>query len=354
MTLEHPQSGNKRVTLREVAQEAGVSLKTASNVINNNGRMTAATRAHVQEVINRLGYQVNAAARTLNVGTTGIITLAVPMLSAPYMADMADHVIRAARERGYSVYITTYQENGGEYDAGALLKSFNTTMSDGLILSMTELDRFTPDMLDVRYPLVCLGSRTTWDIANRVATNDRADAAAAVAHMFDHGMTSLAIVGARHQPDMVQLRQAVEGNAELRLRGAIEECERRGKQLDPSLIAVTGNDWTIGNSQRTMQRLIDSGRRFDGVLALNDQVAIGVMNALTASGLAIPDQVQVVGFDNNEESAYLQPSLSTMDSRLDWITRKTVDLLLAQINGTAGKPRTYLADSLLIARKSTR
>ena len=68
-------SDRKRVTLREVAQEAGVSLKTASNVINHSGRMADATREKVQDVIDRLGYRVNVSARNLNRGKTGFITL---------------------------------------------------------------------------------------------------------------------------------------------------------------------------------------------------------------------------------------------------------------------------------------
>ena len=79
-------SDRKRVTLREVAQEAGVSLKTASNVINHSGRMADATREKVQDVIDRLGYRVNVSARNLNRGKTGFITLAVPSLTAPYLA----------------------------------------------------------------------------------------------------------------------------------------------------------------------------------------------------------------------------------------------------------------------------
>ena len=75
-------SDRKRVTLREVAQEAGVSLKTASNVINHSGRMADATREKVQDVIDRLGYRVNVSARNLNRGKTGFITLAVPASTA--------------------------------------------------------------------------------------------------------------------------------------------------------------------------------------------------------------------------------------------------------------------------------
>ena len=110
-------SDRKRVTLREVAQEAGVSLKTASNVINHSGRMADATREKVQDVIDRLGYRVNVSARNLNRGKTGFITLAVPSLTAPYLAELANRVIDAARIYGYSVYITTYAEGSAQVPA---------------------------------------------------------------------------------------------------------------------------------------------------------------------------------------------------------------------------------------------
>ena len=88
-----PKPDKKRVTLRDVAEEAGVSLKTASNVINHSGRMTDSTREKVQEVIDRLGYRVNVSARNLNRGKTGFITLAVPTLTAPYLSELANRVI---------------------------------------------------------------------------------------------------------------------------------------------------------------------------------------------------------------------------------------------------------------------
>ena len=95
-----PKPDKKRVTLRDVAEEAGVSLKTASNVINHSGRMTDSTREKVQEVIDRLGYRVNVSARNLNRGKTGFITLAVPTLTAPYLSELANRVIDAARGFG--------------------------------------------------------------------------------------------------------------------------------------------------------------------------------------------------------------------------------------------------------------
>ena len=146
--MSETKQDKKRITLRDVAEEAGVSLKTASNVINNSGRMTENTREKVQGVIDRLGYRVNVAARNLNRGNTGFITLAVPSLTAPYLAELANRVIDAARLHDYSVYVTTYAE-GSASGARALLEGFNTTVSDGMILSISEVEDLSPEDLDL-------------------------------------------------------------------------------------------------------------------------------------------------------------------------------------------------------------
>ena len=97
--MSDEKTAKRRVTLRDVAQAAGVSLKTASNVINGSGRMTDETRTKVETVIKDLGYRVNVAARNLNRDHTGFITLAVPSLIPPYLAELANRTIEAARQR---------------------------------------------------------------------------------------------------------------------------------------------------------------------------------------------------------------------------------------------------------------
>ena len=144
--MSDEKTAKRRVTLRDVAQAAGVSLKTASNVINGSGRMTDETRAKVESVIKDLDYRVNVAARNLNRDHTGFITLAVPSLIPPYLAELANRTIEAARQRDYSVYVTTYAE-GSAKGARDLLKKFNSTVSDGMILSMSEVENISPDDL---------------------------------------------------------------------------------------------------------------------------------------------------------------------------------------------------------------
>lgn len=345
--------GKRRLTLRDVAHEAGVSLKTASNVINGSGRMADSTRAKVEKVIRDMGYRVNVAARNLSRDRTGFITLAVPSLTPPYLAELANRTIDAARQRGYSVYVTTYAE-GSARGAREVLRSFNSTVSDGMILSLGEVDDVTPEDLEVDFPLVAVGARSTWGKVDHVTPDDVQAAASASAYLFDHGSRSLAVVGAREPFDEGALLESVEGNAQLRLRGVIEESRRRGAVLDPRLVGLTGRDWTIGAGARAAQKLVDSGIPFDGVIALNDQLAIGVLSVLRASGLRVPDDVQVIGFDNIEESAYLQIPLTTMDSRLDWTAPTAVGRILGRIQGDAAEPKLLTTPSSVIVRSSTR
>lgn len=352
MSETHPGT-KRRVTLRDVAQTAGVSLKTASNVINGSGRMSSETRTKVEAVIKELGYQVNVAARNLNRNHTGFITLAVPSLTPPYLAELANRTIDAARQHDYSVYVTTYAE-GSAKGARDLLKKFNSTVSDGMILSMSEVENISKKDLDVDFPLVVVGARTTWGIADHVTPDDVNAAAQAAGYLYDHGSSRLAVIGARGVYDEAALLQSIEGNAQLRLRGVIEEAHRRGVEIDPRLVGTTDQDWTIGAGARVTQQLIDSGVPFDGVVALNDQLAIGALTALRISGYDVPQQVQVIGFDNIEEAPYLQIPLTTMDSRLEWTAPTAVNRILGRIRGEFIKPELLTCSSQVIARASTR
>lgn len=343
----------RRVTLRDVADRAGVSLKTASNVINKTGRMTDDTRQKVQDAIKELGYQINVAARNLSRNKTGFIMLAVPSLTPPYLAELANRTIDAARLHNYSVYATTYAE-GSARGARALLKSFNPTICDGMILSMSEMEDFSQDDLEVSYPLVTLGARTTWGLADHVAPDDVDAAAQATRYLIERGSQHLAVIGSRQDFDRDSLMNAVEGNAQLRLRGIIEECQRSQVFLDPRLIGNTGYDWTIGSGARVTQRLIASGLPFDGIVALNDQLAIGALFALREKGIDVPGQVQVIGFDNIEEAAYLQIPLTSMDSRLTWTAPTAVNRLLERINTGNLVPENFTAQSSVVARSTTR
>lgn len=356
------------VTLEAVAQRAGVSMKTASNAINGTGRMAPDTRARVMDVVDQLGYKVNVAARNLIRGRTGAISLAVPTLKAAYLAELAEAVIEAARDLDLVVYVTTYPDDGVR-GSRTYLEQFNPQLSDGLLLSMAEHERLDASDLDVPFPLVCLGSRHTFGKADRVASDDVIDARTATEYLLERGATSIAVVGAHTPFEADAIGAAAEGNAELRLRGVLDAASTAGHAIDPRLVGVTGYDWTIGSGMRAARSIIDSGVPFDGLVCLNDGLAIGAISALRESGLRVPDDVQVIGFDDIDEAAFLTPPLTTMDSRIDWIARTALERLVTRIeNGppaagatpdesavSVGAPaETLLARSRLVARGTTR
>lgn len=346
-----------RATLREVAEAAGVSLKTASNVINGNGRMADATRERVEQVIKDLNYQVNVAARNLNRNQTGFITLAVPSLTPPYLAELANRVIDSARLRNYSVYVMTYAE-GSANGMIEVLDSFNPTISDGLILSMSEIENIDAVQLERSYPIVTLGSRNNWGKTDHVMIDDVASAKLAINFLFDHGAKRIAVIGAREPFNEAQVRQASEGNAPMRLRGLLEAHVERGLTVNPRLIPVLGQDWTIGAGAKAATALLGSGERFDAVLACNDQLAIGAISRLAEAGLRIAQDVQIIGFDNIEEAAYLQIPLTTVDSKLDWIAPTAVSCIInrirERISGAPSSPKRIVTASRVIERATTR
>lgn len=341
-----------RVTLKDVARIAGVSVKTASNVLNDDGRMSAKTRRTVKRVIHDLGYKRNAAASNLKRGRTRNLTLALPMLTAPYLAELAEAVIAAAHRHNYTVLIRTYGV-GTPSDARALLRDFNDSLSDGLLISLDETTRFKPRDFSVDYPVVALGSRDTFGRIDHIETDDMANAAQAVRYLLGHGARRIAVIGSHKDFNPAELRLVSEGNAELRLHGVLAEADRVGWTPDPRLIPTTGYEWTIGNGSAVTSRLIGSVP-FDAVLALNDSLAIGALSALEAAGLSVPDDVQLMGFDDIYESKYLHPALTTVDSQIGWISETAVTRLIGQIEGSVTSPATLMTTASVIARGTTR
>ncbi|WP_456847225.1 LacI family DNA-binding transcriptional regulator, partial [Cellulomonas sp. P5_C6] len=142
------------VTMHEVAARAGVSIKTVSNVVNGYQYIRPATKERVEAAIAELGYQVNISARNLRRGRTGIIGLAVPELSLPYFAELADSVIRAAEARGLTVLI---EQTGSVRERELeVLSGQRRHLTDGLIFSPLELGPQDADALRVDFPMVLL------------------------------------------------------------------------------------------------------------------------------------------------------------------------------------------------------
>ena len=122
-----------RATMKHVAERAGVSIKTVSNVVNGAEHVTPQTRTRVQQAIDELGFVPNATARSLRLGRSGVVALALPELRAPYFAELAHHVVRAARSRGWTILV---DETRGElHQERIAVSGIRPQLIDGLIFS---------------------------------------------------------------------------------------------------------------------------------------------------------------------------------------------------------------------------
>ncbi|MGP8205741.1 MAG: LacI family DNA-binding transcriptional regulator [Acidimicrobiales bacterium] len=333
------------VTMGDVARAAGVSPMTVSHVVNDHPHVKESTRAKVLEVMDRLDYRVNVAARNLRTGRTGTIGLAVPEVDRPYFGQLAARIITAAAKYNLRVAIEqTGRSRENELDALSLSRN---RLYDGLILSTVGLGPADADLLKVDYPVVILGERIFEGPVDHVAMPNVEGACAATTHLIGRGCRRVVMVDG-------QVGEEVDVSR-LRLTGYRQALERSGIVFDPSLV-VSIEKLTMQSGAEVARALVASRNRFDGVFCVTDTVAIGVLRGLADAGVRVPSRVKVIGFDNVEEGAFTVPSLSSIDPDHETMARTAVSLLVRRIKGgAAGKPRReFVSKFSLVERESTR
>jgi DNA-binding LacI/PurR family transcriptional regulator len=328
--------------MHDVATRAGVSIKTVSNVVNGYPHIRPETRERVEEAIEHLGYRLNMSARNLRTRRTDMITLAVPELSLPYFAELADSVIRAAEERGFTVLI---EQTSAHRDREAeVLTGRRRHLTDGLIFSPLALGPDDVDLLAVDFPLVVLGERIFDAPADHVTMNNVSAAKAATLHLASLGRRRIAVVGA-HEGELV-------GSAALRTEGYRQGLAAAGLPYDPALVGEAGL-WHRSTGSETMGRMLDSGVEIDAVFALNDAMALGALHALHARRIDVPGDVALMGFDDIDDVKYSVPTITSVDPGREEIARTAVELLVERVGGVERPFRRVVPSSRVIGREST-
>lgn len=330
------------VTMRDVAKHAGVSPKTVSNVLSGFPHIRETTRQRVLASVEELGYQLNLSARNFRSGRTGIIGLAVPELSLPYFAELADAVISAAEEHGLTVMI---EQTGARRERElTVLSTERGQLVDGLLFSPLALGPADADRLRTTTPLVLLGERIFRGPVDHVAIDNVAGTQAAVEHLIAAGRRRIAVLGT-HPGEQA-------GTAAIRYGAYLEAMAAAGVRPVKKLAMKVG-PWHRSTGAEAMEQLLASGNRFDAVIGLNDTLALGAIRVLTRHGVRIPDDVAVAGFDDIDEARYSTPTLTTVDPSRTEIARLAVELLVQRMGGDQTEWREITAPYALRIREST-
>jgi LacI family transcriptional regulator, repressor for deo operon, udp, cdd, tsx, nupC, and nupG len=328
-------------TLKDVAARAGVSVKTVSNVVNGYTFVTEENRRRVQEAIDHLGYVPNIGARNLRKGRTGFLTLAVPELANPYFAELCALVMNAAAAYDWTVLI---EQTGGERDRElTVVNAAHRSLVDAIILS--PLGLLPADLTDAGSgtPLVLLGERALHAPAHHVAIDNIAAATTATQHLIDLGRRRIAAIG--EQPGR-------NGTAALRLTGYHAALRSAGLGHDPEL-TVAAETYSRAEGAAAMHRLLDLPQPPDAVFCFNDLLAVGALAAVRDSGLRVPADVAVVGFDGVDEGNYTMPRLTTIAPDKSAIAEAAVGLARAAVHDGVREPQDVVTPFTLEVRGST-
>ncbi|RFU82658.1 LacI family transcriptional regulator [Streptomyces triticagri] len=332
-----------RPRIKDVAEYAGVSPKTVSNVINDFEHVSDRTREAVKEAIDALGYRVNIAGRQLRRGRIGMITLAVPELDVAYFAELATHVMAEAEKRGQTVLL--HRTGGAREQELAVLGGFDARISDGVILSPLALHPRDLAGRDQGLPVVLLGERPTEGGADHVAVDNVRAAREATAHLLSRGRRRIAVVGGT--------TRGRQGTDRLRTDGCREALKAAGVPFDAELV-VPVDAYHREHGARAAAALMDRRHRPDALLCLNDDLALGALRALHERQVDVPGDLDVVGFDDIEAARYSVPSLTTVSPDKAEIARAAVTLLLDRIEDPAtGPPQDHVVGHEVIVRESS-
>jgi DNA-binding LacI/PurR family transcriptional regulator len=309
------------VTMNDVARAAGVSLKTVSNVLNDYEFIRPATRQRVQDAIAALGYEANLTARSLRSGKTSMLGLVLSDLSAPYYAELASRLMKAATRRGYRVLVE--QSDAGEKAELNALQGTFRQLTDGLLFTPLAIDADAVASRAGHKPLVMLGEHIMDPRFDLVTMKNEEAAAAVTAHLLGSGHRRIAVLGA--------VPEESTGSAGLRLNGYRRALQEAGVPFDPALIVPS--EWRRDAGAAALAGLLDAGMQFDAVFGLNDVLALGALHELLVRGVQVPRDVAVAGFDDIDEARFASPSLTTVSPGMDEIAERSVGLLLDRIAG---------------------
>jgi LacI family repressor for deo operon, udp, cdd, tsx, nupC, and nupG len=331
--------------LRDVAELAGVSVRTVSNVVNGYATVSDATRAKVERAVAELGYRPNLQARNLRRGTSGMLAMVVPELESSYFTELAGLVMERARGHGFTVLLDHTQGDPGR-ERELVLHDARASLFDGVILSPLTLTSTELASVDSRTPMVLLGEHPL--AASRfdhVGIDYALAAEQAVGHLLAGGRRRIAAIG--DQPAVSP------ESPQRRTQGYLAAHRAAAVEVDPTLL-VSLTRFRRHEGAQAMAAVLDRpGPPPDAVFAYNDMLALGALHALHQHGLRVPDDVAVIGFDGTQDARYSTPSLTTVAPDTQQIADLAFERLLARIQAADEPPRSFEAGFELVLREST-
>jgi LacI family repressor for deo operon, udp, cdd, tsx, nupC, and nupG len=332
------------VTIRQVAEEAGVSIQTVSRVINARYDVASETRQRVQAAIDRLGYKPNAIARGLASRRSRTLGFVAFDFTDIFFAHVLSGAEQAAQELGYVLMLGSVHTNPEEEPK--YLRLLTEHHVEGVLFArQTSVEPHNDPLIAVnngQVPIVLTGFHDAGKTLNAVDVDNVCGSRAAMECLLEAGHRRVGIITG----PLISL------GANDRLRGAQDALESAGIGYDPALVVEGYYDHASGYA--AAKRLLDGNRHLTALLAQNDRMAIGAMRAAREAGLRVPDDISVIGYDDIPDAAFCCPPLTTIWQPSAELGRAALQLLVQQIEQPGLPAEQLLLPTELVWRESVK
>ena len=331
-----------KATIDDVAELAGVSIKTVSRVVNNEPNVRAATREKVEAAITALSYRPNLSARGLAGNKSYVLALVYGHPGAHYVLDIQEGVLEICRPQGYDLVVhpAIYKDKNLTKDISEFILEKRI---DGVMLTPPISDHVgvINSLRKHNIPIVRVAPTENKTLSPYVETNDREAAYDMTCHLIALGHERIGFIAGHPDHRAISLR--LEGYKAALIENQIA--------IDKQFIEQGDNSFESG--EEAARRLLALESRPTAVFAANDDMAAGVIMAAHKMHLKIPQQISVCGFDDTPVAHQLWPALTTIRQPIRAMAKKATELLLKQIKGKDVQLPASILTSELIVREST-
>lgn len=340
---DEPPAPRRPARIKDVAELAGVSLKTVTNVVHQRPNVAPETRARVEAAIRRLDYRPSLIGRQLQSGRSNMITVALARIDEPYLGALAHALIEAASPLGYTVMI---DETAGDPERQRrAAEGYPGHGVDGVVFHPHAIDPASVAELSRRTPMVLLGQPLPDSAADFVAIDNVASAREVVDHLYGAGRRRFAFIG--YRPDQNDMSVGA-----TRMRATVTRVGELGARIDDDLV-LEGGAYTRKDGERAVTAALDRLRDCDALVCASDLLAIGAVRALRGAGIRVPDDVAVSGWDNIIDTEYMTPTITSVSTDMVALADLTMKALISRIDGDRDPARSHLVPHELIIREST-
>jgi len=329
----------KYITLKMVAERAGVSVNTASRAINNKPDINEKTKKRILKVAQELGYVRNDTAVALRTKKTGTIGVVIADNRNPFYAEVLNGIEAAAKEKKYHIILAnTQRDYKKEEEAINLLLAKRV---DGLLITpVQDRDDDIKNLIEANIPFVVVG-RDFENIEVDAIYNDEVKGGfLATEYLIKKGHKRIALI------DGFLYKSPAKG----RLEGYKRALNKHRIPLEDSLISV--GDINIEDGHERTKQMLEKNLDFTAIFAYNDMMAFGVMQAIKEKGLKIPEDIGLVGYDDISFCSLMDPALTTIRLKKQELGIKSFKLLLSRINGGRKKTKKVMLDVELQIRET--